>query len=459
MAKKSAGLSRSSVLRSLSVSIAGARTGGAMVADSALNKIMPGRKSNALLEREAKNFAAELGRLKGTYVKVGQMLALLGEHFLPAELTEALHELDSQTFPLPWEAMQPAMEERMGECYHQLIIDEEPLAAASLAQVHRAEVIATGEQIVLKVLYPGVQDTIDVDFNAVVRMLKMTRWVKSSREFSEWLEIIREQLHLEVDYKREAKMMRRMQGLLDGDERYLVPKVYTQFCSAHVLAMEYVDGEKVTSDVVSDLPQRQRNTLAKSMLDLFFHEIYQWRFIQTDPNFGNYLITQKQGKTQLVLLDFGSVMECSATFCRALGATIKAGQLGDRAGVIAGLIELGCLDEDSAEGAKDTFGDFCLHILEPLRDTDQLPDDSVNGDHQYCWGRSDLLRRAGKNAAKSVVNKDFSMPSQEFAFIARKLTGVFTFIAVLDAEFNGGPILQKHIQNSRKSSATKRKAK
>jgi predicted unusual protein kinase regulating ubiquinone biosynthesis (AarF/ABC1/UbiB family) len=442
--KKSNKMQRNGMLRGLTVSLAGARTGGAMLADGALNKLLPGRQSNSLLEKEAQRFSAELGRLKGTYTKIGQMLALLGEHFLPVEMTEALHKLESQTIPLDWSDIEPVLQQRLGDRYSLLEIDQTALAAASMAQVHRAVIKASGEQLCLKILYPGVQDTIDSDFNTVIRMLKYSRLVKMSRELIQWLETIRQQLHKEVDYPLEITMTETMAGLLAEDPRYKVPKVYQQFCSEQLIALEYIDGVNVCSVEVSRLPLKRRNRLAESMLDLFFHEVYQWGLVQTDPNFGNYLITSDSERDQIVLLDFGSVMKTPASFNQALGATIQAGQMEDRIGVIEGLIQLGCLTPESSSTARETFADFCLQLLEPLRDLDQLPAAMLNQTGEYRWGHSDLLKRVGKSAAKSTVNRDFSLPTQEFAFIARKLTGVFTFIAVLEAEFNGAPLLLRH---------------
>lgn len=441
------GIQRNALRRGVSVSLAGARAGSVLAIDSALGRMLPlWKKHSTVMQSEARRFVAELGRLKGTYVKVGQMWALFGEHFLPPELTEALHELEASTQPLPWRDIEPVLQQHLGDAYATLEIDTHALAAASLAQVHRARIRATGEEICLKVLYPGVCDTIDADFNAVVRLLKMTRWLKAGRELDDWLEDMRRQLHLEVDYTREARMTQRMAALVAGDTRYVVPKVYPQYCSNAVLALEYVPGEMVTSVAVSRLAQARRNQLAVAMLDLFLHEVYDWGLMQTDPNFGNFRVRVGPTSDQLVLLDFGALAECSDTFLDALGQTVAAGQQGNRAGVVQGLLGLGCLTPQSSEVAQRMFADFCLNLLEPLRDTAELPPQMCNAQGEYRWGTSDLMKRAGLQAAQSTLSRHFSTPSREFASVARKLTGVFTFIAVLDAEFNGAELLQQHVQ-------------
>jgi predicted unusual protein kinase regulating ubiquinone biosynthesis (AarF/ABC1/UbiB family) len=443
--KTDEGIQRGALGRSISVSMAGARAGGALALDAALGQLLPSwKKHSTVMQSEAKRFVAELGRLKGTYVKVGQMWALFGEHFLPPELTDALHELEAQTHPLPWSVIDPVIRSSLGDAYASLAIDSTALAAASLAQVHRARIIATGEEIVLKVLYPGVRDTIDSDFNAVVRLLKMARWLKAGRELDTWLEDMRKQLHLEVDYLHEARMTQRMAALVAGDKRYVVPRVYPALSSATVLALEYVPGEMITSTRVAQLPQARRNQLAIAMFDLFLNEVYAWDLMQTDPNFGNYRIRVGATSDQLILLDFGALMQCSPAFLDALGDTIASGQQSDRQGVVRGLTDLGCLTPSSSAHAQTTFANFCLSLLEPLRDAADLPPQYFNAQGEYRWGATDLMKRAGLQAAESAASRHFSTPAREFAFVARKLTGVFTFISVLNAEFNGAQRLKAH---------------
>ncbi|MEH6571016.1 MAG: AarF/UbiB family protein [Halioglobus sp.] len=461
MAGKKSTIQSGKLRRSLAVSLAGIRAGGAFAIDGALQKLRSGDDAGNALEspfarREAQRFVAELGRLKGTYVKIGQMLALLGEHFLPPVLTEALHELESQTEPLPWNSIAQHVRDGLGDYYAELAIEKEAIAAASLAQVHRATIVATGEQICLKIQYPGLADVIDSDFDTVVRMLLLARWIKSGRELDAWLEAMRLQLHYEIDYVREADMTDRVDALVRRSAgntslrgvSYHVPKRYERYCSERILALEYVEGFVVTRAEVSQLSQARRNALGAAMLELFFYELYDWGVLQTDPNFGNFLIRpgkEPDDPDELVLLDFGSTMSCEEGFLIHLGNTIVAGQANDRTLLIDSLVGLGCLNENSTEEARHTFSEFCLQLLEPLRPPEHLPAQYLNGDGEYCWGTSRLMRRVGKQAATSASTRHFSTPSREFAMIARKLTGVFTFIAVLNSEFNASDIVHRHI--------------
>lgn len=463
MAKKHRGLKPNTLPRTLSVSLAGIRAGSALAVDSVVQRMRgrggPDDEDSEFARREARQFVRELGKLKGTYIKIGQMLALFGEQFLPRVLVEALRDLSDQTEPLHWDALESSVRDSLGERYQELDIDPQAIAAASLAQVHLARIRASGEWICLKLQYPGLAQVIDADFDAVVRMLLLARWVKAGRELDDWLESMRDHLHSEIDYRREATYTAKMSALVKGVRgapvSYHVPQLYPQYCTDAVLAMEFIEGVSVADPDVAGLSLERRNALAKGMLELFFYELYEWGILQTDPNFGNYLMRlddrrKREARDELVLLDFGSVMDGSEDFLRYLRQTIEAGQQQDVPLLVEGLIGLGCLQEDASPEARKLFADFCLHLLEPLRPPQQLPAEYLNARGEYCWGKSHLIRRAGKQAALSAASRHFTTPSRDFALIARKLTGLFNFIAVLDAQFNAHEMVQSHIRRWQK---------
>ena len=355
MAKKPRGLKSRAIPRGLAVSLAGIRAGGALAVDGAMQKLLrrdPDAEDSQFARREARRFVNELGKLKGTYVKIGQLMALFGEHFLPPVLAEAMRDLGDQTEPLPWAAVEPVLRAGLGARYAELQIEPEALAAASLAQVHVATVRASGERICLKVQYPGLAEVIDSDFDAVVRMLMMARWLQAGRDLDNWLESMRRHLHNEIDYRREAELTASMADLVAGVSAsavaYRVPRLYPRFCSDAVLALEYMEGVPVTAPPVAALPLARRNALAMGMLELFFYELYDWGCMQTDPNFGNYLLdlddaSGKRARDTLVLLDFGSILDCSDDFLYHLRSIIDAGLRQDVALLGDSLVGLGCL--------------------------------------------------------------------------------------------------------------------
>jgi len=461
MPKKRRGLKTNTLPRTLTASLAGIRAGSALAVDSVVQRVMgrgPDDEDSEFARREARLFVSELGKLKGTYIKIGQMLALFGEQFLPPVLVDALRDLSDQTEPLHWDALETSVRDSLGARYPELDIDPQAIAAASLSQIHLAKVRASGEWICLKIQYPGLAQVIDSDFDAVVRMLLLARWVKAGRDLDDWLESMRAHLHNEIDYPREAKFTVKMAELVEGVQgaavSYHVPQLHRQYCTDSVLAMEYIDGLSVVDLDVARLSLERRNALAQGMLELFFYELYDWGLMQTDPNFGNYLLRlddrrKKIAHDELVLIDFGSVLECPEEFLFHLRGTIEAGLQQDVTRLVAGLIGLDCLHEDASEKGRKLFADFCLQLLEPLRPPEHIPAEYLNARGEYRWAKSHLMQRVGKQAALSATSPHFTTPSRDFALIARKLSGVFNFIAALEAEFNAHDMVQSHIRRWR----------
>ena len=433
--------------RGLAASLAGIRAGGALALDGARQKVLGDDAGSDFAHREAARFVRKLGSLKGSYVKIGQMFAMLGEHFLPPALTIALHELEDAAAPVDWSELEPSVKRALGERFSELDIDTQPLAAASLAQVHRAKILSTCEQIVLKVQYPNLNEVIDNDFDAVVRMLTAARWLKVGRELDTWLASMRAQLHEEIDYSREAfitqsfgEQLVESKSLNSASETVAaiqVPEIYSDYSAESVLALQYCEGYSIKHPVVQNLSLAQRNALAIAMLRLFFEEVFVLGNMQTDPNFGNYLVQiSATGDVKLVLLDFGSVLELSDAQRVNIKRVIKAGLDRDQSAIEQGLKDLNWLSDDADPEAIDLFVRFCHYLLEPLRPESELPSAALGETGAYRWAESELIQRVGLRGAKNAGSAHFELPAKDFSLFARKLTGVFTFIAYLKAEFN-----------------------
>ncbi|TVP61933.1 MAG: AarF/ABC1/UbiB kinase family protein [Halomonadaceae bacterium] len=404
-----------------------------------------------MLSRQAGLLVEELGKLKGSVVKIGQVMALYGEHFLPPEVTEALHTLEDQTCSLEWPAIRRTLVEEMGEAQlAKLEVDEEPIGAASLGQVHRAVRLEDGLEMVLKVQYPGVADAVDTDLNSVAQMLKIMRVVSFGADFDEWLEEVRAMMHREVDYELEARTTESFRQKLLDDPRYVVPRVIKEFSSPHVIATTFESGYSVSSKEVQALSLARRSALGKASLELFLSELFIWNEIQTDPNFGNYrirLAPDDQSHDKIVLLDFGAVQSYSDSFLDPVREMIRASYDQDLERVIEGGIALRFMEREWPQEVLKRFGEVCMAVLEPLARKEQLemPPGALNENGDYRWKQSDLPNRIARQATRSAISRYFRVPPKEFIFLNRKLVGVYTFIAVLGAEFDGEPILRKYL--------------
>ncbi|SFR73938.1 Predicted unusual protein kinase regulating ubiquinone biosynthesis, AarF/ABC1/UbiB family [Marinobacter daqiaonensis] len=414
-------------------------------------------RHKAMLSKQARFLVEELGQLKGSVVKIGQIMALYGEHFLPEEVTEALHTLEDQTSALEWQAVEKVLKEELGaDRLQELDVDPEPIGAASLGQVHRARRRSDDLELVLKVQYPGVAKAVDSDLDAVAQMLRVARLVSFGPEFNDWLEEVRMMMHREVDYALEAATTEKFRTLLADDPRFVVPHVLMEYSTEHIIAQTYEHGHPVGSPAVRALSVDRRSRLGEAALELFFRELFEWGEIQTDPNFGNYRIRlagepgADPDNDQIVLLDFGAVQSYSDEFLSPVIQMIRASYEQDEEGVIEGGIALNFMQRDWPDEVLSKFAQVCMSVLEPLAPANNSwPDYAVNDKGQYRWKESDLPSRVAREAARSAVSRYFKVPPKEFVFLNRKLIGVYTFIAVLRAEFNGETLLRKFLYGDR----------
>ncbi len=427
--------------------MAGSRLAGNMAANLFSSKDKKEQRKRDALSKQAHYLVEELGHLKGSVVKTGQVMALYGEHFLPVEVTEALHTLEDRTTALEWPVMRQVLVRELGEArLAELDIDHEPLGAASLGQVHKAVRKSDGRILCMKIQYPGVADAIDSDINAVATLLKMARMVSLGRDFDDWLDEVRTMMHREVDYRLELETTRRFGEMLKDDDRYVVPQVFPEYSTGHVITTSFEEGVGVGDATVTALSLGRRNQLAKAALELFLRELFVWSELQTDPNFGNYRIRLGESQDRIVLLDFGAVQKYPPEFIEPVCQMIKASYEQDLQSVIEGAIRLKFMRREWPEYVLKEFGEVCMAVLEPLGpESFPIPSDSLNDKGEYCWKRSDLPTRIAKRATRSAISRYFQIPPKEFVFLNRKLVGVYTFLSVLDAEFNGREILTQYL--------------
>ena len=414
----------------------GTRTATQLLGNVFTSKKRRGQRRQDIVASNAHKLAQDLGKLKGGVVKVGQVMALYGEHILSPEVALAFRTLEENTIPVSWPVIESVLAEQWSpEILASLQVDKEVLGAASLSQVHRANL--AGRELCLKVQYPGVADAIDTDLDTVARLLRVAKLVKIGDEVESWLEEVRIMLHREVDYHLEATTTERFAQRLQGDPILRVPQVLPELSTAQVLVETYEPGFAFNAPQVQALSQARRNRLADAFLHLFFKEVFVWEELQTDPNFGNYRvqIDSEGDNDKLVLLDFGAVCSYPKSFFEPLKAIMRGAYAKDKDKVLEGILSMNLLSEASAKETKAAFVELLLMLMEPLNyDATQLPENCLTAAGEYRWLHSRLPKRVGKQAAASAFSKNFEVPPKEFAFVSRKLLGVFSALSALDAE-------------------------
>jgi len=396
--------------------------------------------------RQAQFLADELGQLKGSVMKVGQMLSVYGQYFMPPEAIEVLRSLQDDSPPVAWDDLAPVVRERLGtERLAELEIDEEPLAAASLGQVHRARRKSDGRELCIKIQYPQLADAIDSDIRTLTNIVRLARLVPKGIELNAIMEEVREMIYREVDYDRELRMTREFGERLADDDRYVVPDVFPEYSTETVLVTSFEAASHVQSEAVKALPQPRRNRLGGAALELFFLEFFDWGIVQTDPHFGNYKIRVDEAgdDDKFVLLDFGATREFAPRFLGAYYDTVAGAFEHDQQKLIDGAIGISLLRRDSPQQVFDDFARVGMLIIEPFMR--QPPAEFATTDHQYKWGESDLFWRVSRAVQDAAISRWFRIPPREIVFLHRRLGGVFVLMSVLDAEYNAHDMLAHYL--------------
>ncbi len=400
----------------------------------------------ALMNVQARLLTHELGRLKGSLMKVGQMLALYGEHFLPEEVVQQLKALNEQSPPVEWKEIDRLLKQRLSpEALSELDIDKRPLAAASMGQVHRATIKSTGEHVAVKIQYPGVDEAVDSDVKALRSILGLLKLMPAnSAAFEELFEEIRGMLHQELNYEKERGFTDEAKALLAGDPRYIVPSTYERYSNLRLLTTSFELGVNLDSPEVASLSEERRAKIAEAFSQLFLRELFEFKMMQTDPHFGNFKIRIGEETDQIILLDWGASRRFEAKFLDVYRELINGGLERNEDKVLDAAFRLGFLHDDANDKIKKAFTEITFMAVEPwLPPTDpRVPTHLVDKNGCYIWSKSDLPTRITSLATKYALSFKVRAPPREVLFLDRKIGGIFIIMKVLDARIHGHQILK-----------------
>lgn len=408
------------------------------------------QKWKEFLKKQAGVISRELGELKGSMMKAGQMVSMYGEHFLPPEANEVLKMLQSDSPPLEWAAIEKCLKKSLSvEQLDQLEIEKNAMASASMGQVHKAVIKATGEVICLKIQYPNVDKAIDSDLKGIRTLLGLMKLLPKDLNLDPLFQEVRTMLVQETDYENEARLTQHFYELLKNDKRYIVPKVFPEFSNRRILATSFEKGLRPDDPLIQGLSQERRNRLAMNFLDLYFKEIFDWKVVQTDPHSGNYKIRiDPNGNDQLVLLDFGATREFDPQFMKSYHHMVKGSLLNDPKMVDQAARELKFIVDDDNPVLKKLFSEFCFESVEPFIAADDPRNNKgqIAADGTYDWKNTDLPQRLSKKVFKVIQTFSFRTPPREFIFLDRKTGGVFIFLSVLRAKIKGRDLILPYLE-------------
>ncbi|MCV6591443.1 MAG: AarF/ABC1/UbiB kinase family protein [Silicimonas sp.] len=323
----------------------------------------PDLQSLLMTPRNITRITDDLSRMRGAAMKLGQLLSMETADVLPPELAAVLARLQAGADPMPPRQLKTVLTQAWGRDWlrHFRSFDVHPIAAASIGQVHRAQT-KDGRDMAIKVQYPGIKRSIDSDVANLGSLIRLTGLLPKDFGLDPYLDAARAQLHLEADYRLEARALTRYRARLGDRAGFIMPEVITEFSTDTVLSMTYLAAEPI--DSLINAPQTTRDRVMTDLLALFFEELFTHGEVQTDPNFANYRWCPTSRR--VVLLDFGALRSFDPDLTARLRALLTDGLAGDQGAVEAHLRRLGVLGDTSPPAFRAAVLDMARMVFAEL---------------------------------------------------------------------------------------------
>ncbi|HEY8272069.1 MAG TPA: AarF/UbiB family protein [Pseudobdellovibrionaceae bacterium] len=383
---------------------------------------------------QAKILTESLGNLRGAAMKSGQLLSLdLGDYF-PPEAVQILAKLQNQVGESPDLDLAQTLKRELTESQRQEIqkIQYKPFAAASMGQVYRAQV--ANKPIVIKAQYPNLEQSIESDIKMLKRVFSAI-CLLSGREmnldylFAE----IKEVLMQEVDYLKEAEALSKFSTLFQAHEwkfaKVTTPRALPHLSSRRILCLTYEPGLTLKEWIDSNPSKQEREIIARSILELYMMEFFEWGLVQTDPNPGNFLI-RRNPELEIVALDFGASKFYSLEFRKNYVELLKSIHSSPPNILVQKSIHFGLLDARESQDAKLVFIELLKLGMSPfLRKT-------ADDKNTFDFADDTFLKENTRLSKQLIQILKFSPPPHQLIFLHRKLGGIFSILRKLKVELN-----------------------
>ncbi len=381
----------------------------------------------------ARILADRMSRLRGAAMKLGQMLSLEGDSLLPKEFAEALAVLRDNADTMPQSQVREVLSAAYGKDWRDkfLSFEFEPIASASIGQVHRATA-ADGRRLALKIQYPGVARSIDSDVDNLAALLNLSRIIPIAADLGELTEEIKRQLHEEVDYQRELEKLQEYRESIGKVANVRVPEGYADLTTASVLAMEYVDATPIAT-WQKQARQEQRDAVGAELIELLLREFFGFGLVQTDPNLSNFHFDQY--RRQLVLFDFGATRALEPAYQAIYRRVLRALLSGEQAALREALLSGGFISSDMSDAAKDLITRMA-HVTHAV----------FANAGAYDFGTSDLPERYRRLTPEAMrLRAELKPPPPALVFFQRKLSGTFLMCRGLGARVDCRRLTQQYL--------------
>ena len=396
-----------------------------------------GERTTALVRQ----LVDQLGQMRGAAMKVGQMLSMVEFDGLPEEqqdeLQRSLAALRDNVPPVRFADLEKLMRREFGGPLRGVFsdFDERAFAAASIGQVHRA-VTVDGEEVAVKIQYPGVAEAVETDLRNAMLLLPLVKRLAPGLDAKALAAEMRERIGEELDYELEAQNQRRIERLMRRHPFVRVPRVRTDLSTRCVLVSEYVEGEGF--EMVRRADEALRDRYGEIVFRFYFGLLYRDRIALGDPHPGNYLLCPDG---RICFLDFGLLRDLDAARVAAERAIALAVRDRDATALKAALLAAGYLPASRADAVD---ADFALRAMRRAIKWYAVPGQRRFSPEHARRGRDRERPDSEQRAAMRTQVNQFTLPPE--SILTRRMHGIVAVVlAQLRAAADWGAIAGEYL--------------
>lgn len=396
------------------------------------------RRIISLHVRNAERVKNAILELNGLFIKVGQLLSILG-NFLPEAFQKPLEALQDQVPPRPFSEVRIRIVKELGQQPEELFaeINEIPVAAASIGQVHKAR-LHSGEVVAVKVQHAHIERTARVDLEILRKISRLTAWIFDIRGMEYAYTQVREMIEGELDFAKEAQAMQAIAAKLADEPKFVIPAVHSQFSGGRVLTTAWHEGEKITHLAQLDEWKLDRRELMTRLLRAYCRMVFKDGLYHADPHPGNIFV-KKDGT--IVLLDFGAVARLSPALQQGIPRLIEAAIRSDNRAMIAASRSMGFIANGrEAEKTADKMINAMRRFLEQDIKLEGLNIREIQVD-PFDNSLLDLLGDIGISGISSTVQ----VP-KDWVLLNRMATLLIGLSSMLDPAFNPLDVIRPYVK-------------
>ncbi|GAB6021757.1 putative aarF domain-containing protein kinase 4 [Chamberlinius hualienensis] len=388
-------------------------------------------KSIFLSDANAERIVDTLCKVRGAALKIGQMLSLQDSNIIGPELQQIFERVrQSADFMPKWQSEKVLVKELGSDWKSKFAtFEDRPFAAASIGQVHAGE-LHDGRKVAVKIQYPGVAEGIESDIRNLMTTLKVGQLLPVGLFIENLVAVARRELALEVNYNYESKCATKFRKLLKDFPEYYVPEVIPELSTKRVFTAEMVDG--LPLDKCTSLDQETINEICSRILKLTLMELYDYQYMQTDPNWSNFMYNPET--KQLSLLDFGATRKFDKKFVDKYLRVIMACHDNDKAAILKSSREIGFLTGYENKMMEKAHVDAALIMGEAFA-----------YDGAYDFGHQNITKRIMPMMSVMLEHR-LTPPPEEIYSLHRKLAGIFFLFSKLKARIHCKPIFNEIYQ-------------